>query len=211
MKIDSLRREYTRGELNEKSVSVDPFDQFAKWFQQATHSDIEDVSAMSLATTDKEGKPSVRIVLLKKFDENGFMFFTNYQGRKAKELHVNPYAALLFYWKELDRQIRIEGTIKKSSSSESTEYFDSRSLESRISAVISPQSETIPSRRFLEDKWVEYLKRIDEEGIHRPEEWGGFKVIPQRIEFWQGRPNRLHDRILYLKTKSGWEVSRLAP
>jgi pyridoxamine 5'-phosphate oxidase len=207
----ALRKEYRRGELLDSSLEKNPFRLFNRWFEQALHSNIEEVNAMTLATSTQDGKPSARIVLLKGFNEKGFTFYTNYSSRKGEELIANPQASLLFYWKELDRQVRIEGLAHKISGKESDAYFNSRTLESRISAVVSPQSQVIPSRRFLEDKWVEYLKKVEKEGVKRSPDWGGFRLIPHSIEFWQGRSNRLHDRIRYFKKDDGWVISRLAP
>ncbi len=211
MDIKSLRNEYRKGELKDHSVHSDPVKQFEKWFEQARHADLMDVNAMTLATATAEGKPSARIVLLKAFDGDGFVFYTHYGSRKGNELNENPYAALLFFWKELERQVRIEGKVVKTTRVESDEYFDSRELESRISAAISPQSQQIPSRKYLEDRWVEFLKEVEKEGIKRPEFWGGFRLVPESIEFWQGRPNRLHDRIKYIRENNGWKIVRLAP
>ncbi len=211
MNIEALRREYKKDELKDDNIDLNPVDQFEKWFEQALHADIVDVNAMTLATATSDGRPSARIVLLKGFDERGFTFFTNFESRKGRELEANPRAALLFYWKELERQVRIEGEVKRSSPYESDEYFDSRALESRISAVISPQSRVVGSRRYLEDQWVEFLKKMETEGIQRPDYWGGYHLMPDSIEFWQGRPNRLHDRIRYSRDGNSWRIERLAP
>ncbi len=211
MNIEALRREYKKDELKDDNIDLNPVDQFEKWFEQALHADIVDVNAMTLATATSDGRPSARIVLLKGFDERGFTFFTNFESRKGRELEANPRAALLFYWKELERQVRIEGEVKRSSPYESDEYFDSRALESRISAVISPQSRVVGSRRYLEDQWVEFLRKMETEGIQRPEYWGGYRLMPDSIEFWQGRPNRLHDRIRYSRDGNSWRIERLAP
>ncbi|MCF8367836.1 MAG: pyridoxamine 5'-phosphate oxidase [Bacteroidales bacterium] len=211
MNIESLRKEYKRGELSDNSLEQDPMSLFNKWFEQAMHADIIDVNAVTLGTSSSAGKPSLRTVLLKKFDTKGFTFFTNYNSRKGKELTENPFASMLIFWKELERQIRIEGKVEKGTSLESDSYFNSRSLESRISGAVSPQSEKVPSRRYLEEKWVKYLKEVGETGVKRPDNWGAFRLIPERIEFWQGRPNRLHDRILYSLEDNVWQISRLAP
>lgn len=211
MNIEALRREYKRGELSDDNINTDPINQFQHWFEQAMHADIIDVTAMTLATASTDGKPSARIVLLKKFDKSGFVFFTNYSSRKGNELSKNPNASLLLFWKELDRQVRIEGKVEITSDSVSDNYFNSRTMESRISAAVSPQSEEILSRRFLEEMWVSALKETGENGPIRPKNWGGYLLIPDRIEFWQGRPNRLHDRILYKRKGKGWVISRLAP
>jgi len=211
MNIESLRKEYKRSELRDDTVDPDPIKQFRNWFEEALRADIDEANAITLATADGQGRPSARIVLLKSFDKKGFTFFTNYEGRKSRDLKDNPRAALLMFWKELERQVRIEGRVERVSGKESDNYFDSRSLESRISAAVSPQSYEIPSRRYLEELWVSKLKELKENKLFRPEHWGGYRLIPDRIEFWQGRPNRLHDRILYLKKGTKWVVSRLAP
>jgi pyridoxamine 5'-phosphate oxidase len=211
MNIESLRKEYKRSELRDDTVNPDPVKQFRSWFEEAMHADIDEVNAITLATADTAGRPSARIVLLKAFDKKGFTFFTNYEGRKSRDLKENPQAALLMFWKELERQIRIEGRVEVVPAKESDKYFDSRSLESRISAAISPQSEEVPSRRHLEELWIKKLKELKDNKLLRPESWGGYRVIPDQIEFWQGRPNRLHDRILYSKQGSKWVISRLAP
>ncbi len=211
MNIESLRKEYKRSELADDTVDPDPFLQFRTWFEEAMHADIDEANAITLATADREGRPSARIVLLKSFDKKGFTFFTNYEGRKSRDLKENPRAALLMFWKELERQVRIEGRVEVVPAKESDKYFDSRSLESRISAAISPQSEEVPSRRYLEELWVNKLKELNDRKLLRPGHWGGYRVIPDRIEFWQGRPNRLHDRILYSLKQGKWRISRLAP
>jgi len=203
--------EYAMGELRKDLVHMNPVEQFNKWFKQANDLEVHEANAMTIATALPNGLPSARIVLLKKADNRGFVFFTNYNGRKSKELDQNPYAALLFYWKELDKQIRIEGRVEKISNEESDAYFYSRPLESKISAAVSRQSNIVPSREHLEERWVKYLKNNYEKEILRPEYWGGYRVIPEKIEFWQGRKNRLHDRILYTKIKSGWKIERLEP
>ncbi|MCX6149509.1 MAG: pyridoxamine 5'-phosphate oxidase [Ignavibacteriales bacterium] len=196
--------------LDENNVKLNPFDQFEIWMQDATKAKVFVPTAMTLATSTKEGKPSARIVLLKKVDERGFIFFTNYQSKKGKQLSVNPNAALVFHWKELERQIRIEGSVRKILLQESDEYFNSRPLLSRISSIISPQSEIVPDRNWL----VKHFKEKEFESIDRlvrPQNWGGYCLKPTAIEFWQGGINRLHDRILYKKQKSGWKIVRLAP
>ena len=211
MDIEALRREFKHDELKEENLNPDAIKQFEKWFEQAVHADILDVNAMTLATATKDGHPSARIVLLKGFDEACFTFFTNYQSKKGQELAENPKAALLIYWKELDRQVRIVGEVIKTSAADSDTYFNSRSMESRISAAISPQSQVVESRRWLEEQWVQYLKKIENEDFQRPLHWGGFLLQPKSIEFWQGRPNRLHDRIRYTRSNHDWLIERLAP
>lgn len=211
MNIEALRREYKRSELADGTVDRDPVKQFRTWFEEAVRADIDEVNSVTLATASISGQPSARIVLLKAFNQDGFTFFTNYEGRKSQDIDVNPKAALLVYWKELERQIRIEGRVEKVSKAESDRYFVSRSLESRISASISPQSEKVPSRRYLEELWVKKLKEIKDDELERPDNWGGYRIIPHHIEFWQGRTKRLHDRILYTLENGQWNISRLAP
>jgi pyridoxamine 5'-phosphate oxidase len=195
--------------LNIESLSKQPFDQFSKWYLEASRKIHDDVNAMALATTGKDLKPSARMVLLKSFDDKGFVFFTNYNSRKARDLEQRPYAALLFYWPSLERQIRIEGKLKKLSGGLSDKYFDSRPLQSRISAIVSPQSQIIVSRKILEEKAEKTLR--EDKKIERPDYWGGYILEASYYEFWQGRKNRLHDRLSYRFTNGKWELSRLAP
>jgi pyridoxamine 5'-phosphate oxidase len=211
MNIADLRAEYSRGELDENSSEADPLAQFARWWDEATRSEIREVNAMTLATADRDGRPSARTVLLKDFDARGFVFYTNYDSRKGRELTANPRAGLLFFWKELERQVRIDGHVERVSAEESDAYFKSRPLASRIGAWASPQSEVISGKAWL-------LARAAEMGLRhgpspsRPPQWGGFRVIPQALEFWQGRPSRLHDRLLYrLSADGNWLRERLAP
>ena len=211
MKLSKIRQDYLLGKLEDNHVEPDPIKMFEFWFDDVIKSEISYANAMTLSTADKEGNPSSRIVLLKHYDEKGFVFFTNYKGRKGLELRQRPQASLLFFWKELERQVRIEGSIEKTNASESDSYFDERSLESRISAIISPQSEKISDRDFLEKAWKKVSENTSNQKIQRPENWGGYRLHPQRIEFWQGRANRLHDRLLYERNESKWEISRLAP
>ena len=209
--IAGIRREYSLHSLNESDVAANPIEQFNEWWKNAIESEILEVNAMTLATSDKDGKPSARIVLLKGFDEHGFVFFTNYQSNKAKALEENPKAALIFFWKEIERQIRIEGIVEKVSEEESDAYFFSRPEGSRIGAWASPQSKVISNRKILEDNVQKYTAEF-KNSIPRPPHWGGYRVMPDLIEFWQGRSNRLHDRIQYTKTgKGSWKVERLAP
>lgn len=209
--LSELRRNYTLKELSRRSVSKDPFEQFSRWFNEAMQSDIKDVNAMTIATAGKSGIPSARTVLLKGFDKEGFVFYTNYESSKGKDLSENPYAALLFYWKELERQIRITGKVKKISAEESAGYFNERPLESRLGAWASRQSEMLPDRKTL-DKQFEYYKELfTGKEVTLPPYWGGYIVIPERIEYWQGRENRLHDRICYIKKENNWQIVRLAP
>jgi pyridoxamine 5'-phosphate oxidase len=210
--IAGIRKVYQLESLFEDQVDENPLKQFETWWQQAIQSQIEEPNAMTLATSTIDGKPSARTVLLKGIKENGFEFFTNYLSRKGKEIEENPFASLLFFWKELERQVRIEGKIEKISDLESDEYFFQRPVESRIGAWSSPQSKVIKSREFLEQNVEKYNSLFRDQNIPRPDFWGGYIVIPERIEFWQGRPGRLHDRLLYvLSEKNVWKIERLAP
>lgn len=197
--------------LEEESMNPDPVKQFSLWFNTAGKSGIEQPEAMFLATASKKGIPSGRMVLLKEFDAKGFVFFTNYNSRKGEIIAENPVAAITFYWKELDRQVRITGKVHRVSAAESDRYFDSRPLESRIGAVISPQSTVIPGRAYLDDKYNETRKMIAGKELKRPKQWGGFRIKPSVFEFWQEGSHRLHDRIQYRKEKGRWIMERLAP
>lgn len=210
MDIASIRTDYKRGELDEAHAAGDPIEQFSRWWEEARRSEIADVNAMTLATASAAGRPSARTVLLKDFDGRGFVFYTNYDSRKGRELAANPQAALLFFWKELERQVRIDGSIERVSAEDSDAYFASRPLASRIGAWASPQSEAIPGKAWLVAKAAEMGLR---HGLSpaRPPHWGGYRVCPEAIEFWQGRPSRLHDRLLYTRSNGGWMRSRLAP
>ena len=210
MSVASLRREYRGEPLTEDSAAVDPFDQFTRWFEQARATET-DPTAMTLATATTDGRPSARMVLLKGFDAGGFVFYTNYDSRKAGEIEGTHHAALLFYWAPLDRQVRIEGAIARVSEAESDVYFASRPLESRWSAHASPQSRVIDSRESLEAA-VERVRAEYGDQVPRPAGWGGFRVVPGAFEFWQGRENRLHDRLAYDRLAGGgWRRQRLAP
>lgn len=207
-----LRREYTRSGLSESDAAADPIDQFRRWFDEALAADLHEPNAMTLATATPDGKPSARIVLLKGFDGRGFVFYTNYEGRKARELEQNSNCSLTFYWGELERQIRVEGRAVRVPEAESDAYFDSRPRGSRLGAWASEQSRPVESREKLEDR----LKGLEEEyekvEIPRPPFWGGYRVEPEKMEFWQGRENRLHDRLLYSSSGAGeWETQRLQP
>ena len=210
MRIADLRQEYMRTGLAEKDAAADPFRQFDRWFHDALHADLPLANAMTLATATPAGRPSARVVLLKGVDERGFVFYTNYTSRKGHELAANPYAALVFAWAQLERQVRIEGAIEKVSEAESDAYFESRPLGSRLGAWASPQSMVLPNRLALATKVGAIVLRY---GKHppRPLHWGGYRVLPEAIEFWQGRRNRLHDRLLYTRHADGWKIERLAP
>lgn len=209
--IAEIRREYKRHSLTEFEVLKDPIDQFKTWFSEAVDAEVDEVNAMTLATANANGIPSARIVLLKGVDERGFTFFTNYNSSKGKDLYANPHAALVFFWKELERQVRISGTVSRLNDTESDEYFLSRPEGSRIGAWSSPQSEVIASRETLNTWVTEKEKILKGTIIERPPFWGGYLVKPVSIEFWQGRENRLHDRLLYRFSKDGWKIERLAP
>ncbi len=211
MDLHDLRKQYEKNRLDETELDSDPFGLFRKWFQEAREKLIEEPNAMVLSTVSLEGKPSARVVLLKAFHENGFEFFTNYESRKGRQLAGNPYASLTFFWPQLERQIRIEGKVEKVPDAVSDQYFGERPLESRISAIVSPQSQRIPSRDFLENAHRQLLVQANEGSPERPPYWGGYVLIPELIEFWQGRPNRLHDRMEYVKIDGKWELHRLAP
>lgn len=209
--IANLRVEYKLKSLHESEVNPDALRQFDVWWNEAVQTEIYEVNAMTLATADASGNPNARIVLLKDYSDAGFVFFTNYNSKKGNELAENPKACLLFFWKELERQIRIVGKVEKLDTRESDAYFSSRPEGSRIGALTSPQSTVIPNRQFLENKYLELSQQYKGKQIPRPAHWGGYIVNPQRIEFWQGRPSRLHDRIVYTKQKLGWKIERLAP
>ncbi|MFY7841098.1 MAG: pyridoxamine 5'-phosphate oxidase [Lacibacter sp.] len=210
--IADIRRDYSLKTLIETEVTDDPFLQFGDWWQQAIESEIDEVNAMTLATSSNEGVPSARIVLLKGYDEKGFVFYTNYESIKGQELAENPRACLLFFWKELERQVRIIGLVEKVSAQESDEYFLSRPTGSQVGAWASPQSSVIENRSWLENRVKEMDAKFKKEQLTRPAHWGGYRVKPVIIEFWQGRSSRLHDRIQYtLQENGGWKIERLAP
>lgn len=210
--IADLRQDYTLQDLSETKVNSNPFLQFKKWFDQTLSADILEPNAMTVATTTTEGKPSARMVLLKDFDERGFVFYTNYNSQKAQELAENPQAALVFWWAELQRQVRIYGRVEKILDPESDKYFYSRPLNSRLGAWASNQSEVIESREVLEKRLQELKDKYKNQDIPRPLHWGGIRVIPTEIEFWQGRSSRLHDRLLYTKNvDDSWKIERLSP
>jgi pyridoxamine 5'-phosphate oxidase len=209
--FEKIRKEYLQRTLDEHSVNTDPFEQFNRWFREVIESGIDEPSAMFLATSGPQGEPSGRMVLLKGISEEGFIFFTNYNSQKGREIRENPNVALVFFWKELERQVRITGVVARIPAKDSDEYFQSRPFESRVSAVISDQSSVIPDREYLELKKKNLLKSIENEEIIRPSHWGGFIVKPTSFEFWQGRASRLHDRIRYRLDSNKWIIERLSP
>jgi pyridoxamine 5'-phosphate oxidase len=196
-------------ELKKSTVDRNPFKQFKAWYGEVLNSDIKEPMAVTLATSSKDGTPSARTVLLKGFDEDGFVFFTNYESRKGKNLIENPVGELLFYWMDLQRQVRISGRVEKTSREVSEEYFKTRPLKSRIGAWASKQSNVIPDREYLEKQFAEFEKKFGDD-VPLPPHWGGFRLIPEQFEFWQGRESRLHDRICYMKKDGVWEIVRLA-
>jgi pyridoxamine 5'-phosphate oxidase len=212
LRIADIRKNYSRKKLLEAKVAPHPIDQFAKWWKQAVASEIDEVNAMTLATASAEAVPSARIVLLKGFSLEGFVFFTNYDSFKGKQLAENPKACLVFFWKELERQVRITGLIERLDEALSDAYFLSRPRDSQVGAIVSPQSQVIDSREWLDEQFSAARKRLKKEKIERPPNWGGYNVKPVIMEFWQGRPGRLHDRLQYtLENNGGWKIERLAP
>ncbi len=211
MDIGNIRQDYQLKTLSESDIAKEPFGQFEIWWDEAVKSQIDEVNAMTLATATPDGIPSARIVLLKEFSDSGFEFFTNYESNKGKELLANPNAALVFFWKELQRQVRIEGKVGKVEPEESDRYYNSRPYGSRIGAWSSPQSTPISSRTILEENVAKFTAQYEEE-VPRPPFWGGYRLVPFLFEFWQGRSSRLHDRFQYRLTKeNSWEIERLAP
>lgn len=210
--IDKIRRDYIARSLDEADLLEDPFKMFLKWFDEAGQSGSLDVNAMTLATVDESGKPSARVVLLKGVENDSFVFFTNYLSRKGQNLAVNPNVSVCFFWQELERQVRIDGTCEKIDLAESERYFRSRPYESQIGAWASAQSSIISSRSELENNYKKLIQQYPApEAIPFPDFWGGYKIIPSMIEFWQGRSSRLHDRFLYTKKQSSWTLNRLSP
>jgi pyridoxamine 5'-phosphate oxidase len=210
--LQNLRQDYSAASLSEKDAGTNPIKQFDKWFNEALQAQATEPNAMTLATATPDGRPSARIVLLKGYDINGFAFYTNYLSRKGKELTKNPNAAIVFFWSELERQVRIEGTIEKLGKEQSEKYFHSRPVGSQIGALASPQSQEIDSREVLETKISQLEAEYADKEIPKPSYWGGYILKPRLIEFWQGRSNRLHDRIVYKKIDNkNWKKVRLAP
>jgi len=210
--LAEIRREYSKATLDANNVSSDPIHQFTKWFDEALEAKVLEPNAMSLATVSSDNRPSCRIVLLKGIEENKFLFYTNYQSHKGKELENNPVCALTFFWPELERQVRIEGVASRVSENKSIEYFRSRPIGSQVSAWASPQSAIIENRIILEDRARQIEKRFEgNQVLPKPQQWGGYEVDPVLIEFWQGRESRLHDRLEYVRVDGSWKIHRLAP
>ncbi len=213
MDIGALRSEYTQAGLSRENLAMNPFLQFEVWFKQANQAQLAEVNAMQLATASPQGKPTLRTVLLKAFDEQGFVFYTNYHSQKAQQIAENPQVAALFFWKELERQVEVTGRIEKVSTLESLKYFTSRPQGSQLGAWVSAQSSIITSRKLLEAKLEEMKQKFSHGEIPLPDFWGGFRIIPDTVEFWQGRPNRLHDRFEYRRQagQTSWQIERLSP
>jgi pyridoxamine 5'-phosphate oxidase len=209
--IADLRRDYALAELDETSVNPDPIEQFHAWFDDAIKAEVPEPNAMTLATVDSDGRPHARVVLLKEAGADGFVFYTNYQSAKGAELAVNPHAALVFLWKELERQVRIEGVVSPVSVEESEAYFRSRPRASQIGALASNQSRVVTDRDTLDQRFAELDALYRVQDIPRPSHWGGYRLSPELLEFWQGRQSRLHDRLRYLRTDEGWTLERLEP
>jgi pyridoxamine 5'-phosphate oxidase len=210
-RVAGLRKDYGQASLDERDVADDPIQQFTRWFEEALKAEVNEPNAMGVSTVDASGRPSSRIVLIKQFDERGFTWYTNYDSQKGQQLNGNPFAALLFFWSELERQVRIEGKVERTSAEESDKYFNSRPLKSRLSAIASHQSAPIASRADLEHNYEDVARQVGETP-QRPDNWGGFRLVPERIEFWQGRRSRFHDRVVYTRQEDGsWTRQRLQP
>jgi pyridoxamine 5'-phosphate oxidase len=210
-RVADLRKDYGQASLDESEVADDPIQQFTRWFEEALKAEVNEPNAMGVSTVDERGRPSSRIVLVKQFDARGFTWYTNYESQKGKQLGGNPFASLLFFWSELERQVRIEGTVERTSAEESDKYFNSRPLKSRLSAIASHQSAPIAGRADLEHNYEEVARQVGETP-QRPQHWGGFRLVPERIEFWQGRRSRFHDRVVYTRQEDGsWARQRLQP
>ncbi len=209
--LKSLRREYVVGDLNREDLCEDPFQQFSQWFEQAIAQYADEATAMTLATADQQGMPSARIVLLKDYDRNGFSWFTDYRSEKGQQLLTNPQAEILFFWPSQSRQVRIRGHVEKLPREEGQAYFSQRPVGSQLSAASSCQSHPVESREILEQSITSLQQQYSDGDIPCPEEWGGYRLIPQRFEFWQGRPSRLHDRFEYQLIEGGWSIQRLQP
>lgn len=209
--IHNIRRDFSSKQLDESSVGNNPYQLFAQWFEEALGSQILDPYAMVIATVSKENKPSSRVVYMRDISEMGFVFYTNYDSQKGNDLELNPHISLLFFWGELERQVRIEGKVSVLDSIISDSYFSSRPRESQIGAWTSNQSQIIESRKYLEDRYKEFIAKFENKNVERPKHWGGYLVEPTSFEFWQGRPSRLHDRVKFLNENSNWKIVRLAP
>lgn len=209
--INKLRHDFLLKSLDEKEVAADAISQFGTWFKQAVDGKANEPNAFVLSTVGNDNRPSARIVLLRDFDETGFVFYTNYNSRKSREIELNPFASMTFFWPELERQVRVEGKLMKQSAAASDDYFNARPRSSQLGAWASPQSDSLPSRGVLDTALAEMEKRFEGKPVPRPEWWGGFVLQPDKIEFWQGRPSRMHDRLLYAREGFEWKISRLAP
>lgn len=210
--IADIRINYSKKSLDEKDAAKNAIDMFEIWWEEAVSSDITEVNAMTVASVDEHGHPDARVVLLKAFDKRGFVFFTNYDSTKGKQMEANPNATLVFFWKELERQVRIRGTVERTSVQESVDYFNSRPEGSRLGAWASTQSLVVAGKGWLKETFDYYNERFKRGVIPKPPHWGGYRIVPTAIEFWQGRPNRLHDRLLYtLQEDDSWKIERLAP